>query len=42
MKLKKIIGGLMCLLSVVMIDSRAASMLLVGTEEMPQSMKDKR
>lgn len=42
MKLKKMMGGLICLLSVVMMDASAASMLLVGTEEMPQSMKNKR
>lgn len=42
MKLKKIIGGLMCLLSVVVVDFAAPSMLLVGTEDMPESMKNKR
>ena len=40
--MRKIMGGLMCLLSVVVMNTGAASLLLVGTEKMPESMKNKR
>ncbi|WP_207636854.1 cyclic lactone autoinducer peptide [[Clostridium] dakarense] len=42
MKIKKFLGGAMLLLSAVVVNAGVASMLLVGTEEMPQSMKNNR
>ncbi|WP_286184261.1 hypothetical protein [Clostridium sp. CCUG 7971] len=42
MKIKKFLGGVMLLLSAVVVNAGVASMALVGTEEMPQSMKNKR
>lgn len=42
MNFKRKIGGLMALLSILFINSGTASMLAVGTEDMPKSLKNKR
>lgn len=42
MNLKKNIGKIMAALAVVVIGAGAASMVGVGTEEMPNSLKNKR
>lgn len=42
MKLKKKIGGALLLLATVIINSGATSILSIGVENMPQSMKNKR
>ncbi len=42
MKLKKALGGLMLALTAVVINSGAASLLFVGNEDMPKSLKEKR
>lgn len=39
MKMKKYIGAFILMLTAVMINTGAASLLTVGAEEMPESMK---
>ena len=40
--MKKFLGGLMLALAAVVVNTGAASMAYVGTEEMPKSMKNYR
>ena len=42
MNYKKIFGSLMEILSIVVVSSGAASMVGIGVEDMPKSLKDKR
>ena len=42
MNYKKIFGSLMAMLSIVVVSSWAASMVGIGVEDMPKSLKDKR
>nr|WP_317331416.1 hypothetical protein [uncultured Romboutsia sp.] len=40
--MKKLIGGLMAMMSVLIIGSGAASVAAIGVEDMPKSLKEKR
>ncbi|CEK32753.1 Uncharacterised protein [[Clostridium] sordellii] len=40
--MKKIIGSLMAMMSVILISSGAASIAGIGVEDMPESLKAKR
>ncbi|MEG1312011.1 MAG: hypothetical protein RSD47_08405 [Romboutsia sp.] len=42
MNIKKILGSLLLCLSAVIINSGSASMFYVGTEDMPESIKQNR
>ena len=42
MNYKKIFGSLMAMLSIVVVSSGAASMVGIGVEDMPKSLKVKR
>ena len=42
MNYKKIFGSLKAMLSIVVVSSGAASMVGIGVEDMPKSLKDKR
>ncbi len=40
--MKKLIGGLMAMMSVLIIGGGAASVAAIGVEDMPKSLKEKR
>ena len=42
MNYKKIFGSFMAMLSIFVVSSGAASMVGIGVEDMPKSLKDKR
>ena len=42
MNYKKIFGSLMAMLSIVVVSSGAASMVGIGVEDMPKSLKERR
>ncbi len=42
MNYKKIFGSLMAMLSIVVVSGGAASMVGIGVEDMPKSLKDRR
>ena len=42
MNYKKILGSLMAMISIVFVSGRTASMVGIGVEDMPKSLKEKR
>lgn len=42
MNYKKIFGSLMAILSIVFVNGGASSMVGIGVEDMPKTLKDKR